>query len=319
KRNQLTRIKKFYTTNIEHFIIIFLELSRVSNHLLSISTNIMDLGGVTPYLWVFDIREQIMEVIEFSTGSRLHSQLLTKKQLNNTKINTSSTLKKIKLIVSSITSKISELYELIYSSKVLVDRLYSLGIASINSLRSYLITGPILRSGGVVFDVRFKYPYSNYNYLQLKAITCDESSALDRLIIRLEEINSSISIICLATSFLLEYDNKLTRHSSVKIILCDDMEKVIHKFVQTSKIPVTPQSTQKNSKNAACICFSESPKGVLTNLNLVSRESIPFRSRIKNSGILNLYGTQKYSKNIILTDLIANIASVDIIMGEVDK
>ncbi|MCP4336230.1 MAG: hypothetical protein GY679_00045 [Mycoplasma sp.] len=114
KRNQLTRIKKFYTTNIEHFIIIFLELSRVSNHLLPISTNIMDLGGVTPYLWVFDIRDQIMEVIEFSTGSRLHSQLLTKKQLNNTKINTSSTLKKIKLIVSSITSKISELYELIF-------------------------------------------------------------------------------------------------------------------------------------------------------------------------------------------------------------
>ncbi len=164
------------------------------------------------------------------------------------------------------------------------------------------VSGPIIRASSIYFDLRFAYN-STYRFLNLKSIKSQTSDNLSRILIRVEEIQASLNIALSVLNLINPYivSSKLINPIST-------MESTIAKF-----ITVPESSTIVLNRFYLSI---ESGKGLLC--SIVSGESLK-RLKIRTPGLYNLQMVLLYSQSIIIPDLLATIASIDLIMGEVDR
>jgi NADH dehydrogenase (ubiquinone) Fe-S protein 2 len=177
----------------QYIRVMYAEITRLLNHLMALTTHALDVGALTPFLWGFEYREQLMEFYERVSGARMHAayfrvggvaQDLPLGLLND-----------IFNFCSNFLEHISELEELLTNNRIWQRRLIDIGVVTKNQALRYGLSGPLLRSTGYDWDLRKYQPYEVYSNLNFFVPTSNYGDCYDRFLLRVEEMRQSIGII----------------------------------------------------------------------------------------------------------------------------
>jgi NADH dehydrogenase (ubiquinone) Fe-S protein 2 len=309
-------VEKMLNINIplrsQYIRVIFLELTRLLNHLLAITTHALDVGAMTPFLWVFEEREKLLEFYERVSGARMHAAYIRPGGVSqDIPINL---LTDIYIFLGQFSARIDEIEELLTSNRIWKQRLVDVGIVPIETALNYGFSGVMLRASGLAWDLRKTNPYEIYNFIDFNIPIGRNGDCYDRYLIRITEMRESIRIIqqCLNAipQGLIKIDNyKLVPPSRAN--MKHSMESLIHHFKLYTEGFTIPK-TQIYS-------VTEAPKGE-TGVFLVSDGSNkPYRCKLKSPGFLHLQGLKAMSVGHLLADIVAIIGTQDIVFGEIDR
>lgn len=292
--------------------VLFSEITRILNHIMSLTTHALDVGALTPFLWGFEEREKLMEFYERVSGARLHASYIRPGGIS--KDISKGLLNDIYTFITQFSSRIDEIEELLTKNRIWKQRLLNIGIASKTSALNYGFSGVLLRSTGVAWDLRKNTPYENYNKFNFNVPIGTSGDCYDRYLLRIEEIRQSLIIMEQCIKFMPE---GLIREENYKINpplrndLKNSMEHLIHHF----KFYVTGFHVFKNENYVG----TEAPKGE-TGVYIVSDGSNQiYRSKIRAPGFIHLQAIDYLAKNLLIADVVTIIGTLDIVFGEIDR
>ena len=298
-------------TRAKFIRMIFSEITRILNHLMSITTHALDVGALTPFLWAFEEREKLMEFYERVSGARMHaafirpggvSEDLPKNLLND-----------IFIFAQQFPSRLDEIEELLTNNRIWKQRLINIGFVSKTDALTWGFSGVMVRASGIYWDLRKSQPYELYNNISFQVPVGFMGDCYDRYLIRIFEMRESVNIIvqCLnkIPSGLIKNDNnKITPPSRLK--LKNSMEALIHHF----KLYTEGISPINNSVYVGI----EAPKGEFGVFLLTHNNKI-IRCKLRAPGFYHLQGIDFMSKEHLLADVVTIIGTQDIVFGEVDR
>ena len=288
------------------------ELNRVSSHLLWVATNGGDLGSTSMLIYGFREREMVLAFFEKVTGLRM----------NNNYIRPGGVAADlpdgwqddVEIICETILARTYEYDELITGQPIFRERTEAVGNISAEEALALSVTGPILRSTGVPWDLRRTMPYLAYDKLDFDVIVGTYGDNFDRYSVRLNEIRESIKMIRQIAEMMPpgDYrvqDRKVTPPPRARID--ESMEALIHHF----KIFTEGFRVPEGEVYVAI----ESPRGELGCYMVSDGTSKPFRMHIRAPSFVNLQALPLLLRGGTMADAVAVISSVDPVMGEVDR
>jgi NADH dehydrogenase I D subunit len=292
--------------------VIFSEITRILNHLLALTTHILDVGATTPFLWGFEEREKLMEFYERVSGARMHAAYIRPGGVSQDL--PLGLIQDIYLFIQSFNSRIDELEELLTGNRIWKQRLVDIGIVTAKQALDWSFTGVLLRSSGIAWDLRKNQPYEIYNRLDFEIPIGKNGDCYDRYLIRITEMRQSLKIIqqCLNLMPGGEVkidDNKL--FSTPRALMKDSMESLIHHF----KVYTEGVIAGKHQVYAAV----EAPKGEFGVFLVSNNSRKPYRCHIRAPGFAHLQGLDFMSKGHMISDVVTIIGTQDIVFGEIDR
>jgi NADH dehydrogenase (ubiquinone) Fe-S protein 2 len=292
--------------------VIFLEITRILNHIMAVTTHAMDVGALSPFLWSFEERERLMEFYERVSGARMHAAYIRPGGVNyDLPI---GLLDDIYTFISGFGSRIDEMEEMLTENRIWKQRLVNIGIVSLADALKWGFSGPMLRGSGLNWDLRKIDKYEIYDSVTFNIPVGSNGDCYDRFLIRIEEMRQSLSIIyqCINQIPLgnFKIDNSKLVNSS-RSLLKNNMEALIHHFKYYSE----GYSILKNETYVRV----EAPKGEFGIYLKSDGTNKPYRCRIKSPGFLHLQGLDFMSKGHLIADVVTIIGTQDIVFGEVDR
>jgi len=267
------------------------ELQRLSSHLLWLATHAIDIGAMTPFFYCFREREQILDLFEEYSGARL--------TLNCMRIGglpedvTPEWIEGVEKFVSIFEAAIDEYESLLTNNRIWKRRTVGIGVLSPEEAIDWGITGPPLRGSGVNWDLRKILPYECYAELDFEVPLGVNGDTYDRYLVRMAEMRQSRRI--------LEQCIPLLRATPVGEIKA-----------RISRVIRPPEGEVYHS--------IESPKGEL-GYYIVSdgKSQNAYRCRVRPPSFVNLQALPALAKGHLISDLVALIGTIDIVLGEVDR
>lgn len=296
----------------QYIRVIFSEITRILNHLLALTTHILDVGATTPFLWGFEEREKLMEFYERVSGARMHAAYIRPGGVSQDL--PIGLLDDIYKFISSFSSRIDELENLLVSNRIWKQRLVDIGIVTYKEALNYSFSGVLLRGSGVCWDLRKNRPYEVYDQLDFQIPIGKNGDCYDRFLIRIEEMRQSLYIInqCInkiPTGPVLIDDNKIVPPS--RALMKQSMESLIHHF----KIYSEGFSIPENNVYVAV----EAPKGEFGIFLVSNNTNKPYRCYIRAPGFAHLQGLNFMSQGHMISDVVTIIGTQDIVFGEIDR
>lgn len=292
--------------------VLFAELTRITNHLLNITTFALDVGAMTPLLWMFEEREKICEFYERVSGARFHANYFRVGGVSQDLPN--GLIENIYTFINNLPKKIADMEDLLTENRIFKQRIVDIGIVSKNEAVDLGFTGPMLRASGIPWDLRKAQPYEIYDQLDFDIPIGTNGDCYDRYLVRIEEMKQSIKIIHQCLNKMPEGEVRILNHKIAPPKRGDmkqSMEALIHHF----KLFTEGFNVPKGETYTAV----EAPKGEF-GVFLVSDDSnTPYRCYIRAPGFAHLQALEKMSKGHMLADVVANIGSMDIVFGEIDR
>jgi len=292
--------------------VMFVELTRILNHLLAITTHALDVGSLTPFLWCFEERELIMEFYERVSGARLHASYIRPGGVFQDL--PAGICYSIYIFLICFIPRINEIEELLTNNRIWKQRLTNIGSISAKNAINYGFSGVMLRGSGISWDLRLHSVYEIYKTMPLNVPSGKSGDCYDRYLIRIEEIRQSIGLVykCLNNlsdgTFKIQNSKYFTPSRS---LLKESMQTLIHHFKLYSEGFVI----DKNEHYIA----TEAPKGEFGVYIRSDQMNTPSRCRIKAPGFLHLQGLSPMSYNHMIADIVTIIGTQDIVFGEVDR
>ena len=292
--------------------VLFLEITRILNHLLAISTHALDVGAMTPFLWAFEEREKLMEFYERVSGARMHANYIRPGGLSQDIPN--GILNDIHTFSMQFGSRLDEIEEMLTENRIWKQRLVDIGTVSHKDAIARGFTGVMLRGSGVPWDLRKLDTYEVYNEMDFKVPTGLNGDCYDRYLIRIEEMRQSLSIIeqvllKIPSGDIKSTDYKVTPPS--RALMKEDMESLIHHFKHYTEGLIVPKGETYT--------YVEAPKGEFGVYLVSTGGNIPYRCKIRAPGFVHLQGLDFMSRNHMLADVVTIIGTQDIVFGEVDR
>ena len=211
--------------------VIFLEITRILNHIMAVTTHAMDVGALTPFLWAFEERERLMEFYERVSGARMHAAYI---RPGGVALDLPlGFLDDLYIFISGFSSRIDEIEELLTGNRIWKQRLVNIGVVSAIDALNWGFSGPMLRGSGINWDLRLVDQYEIYNNLTFNVPVGLNGDCFDRYLVRIEEMRQSLSIIqqCISlipSGLYRNFDNKITPPSRGH--MKQNMEALIHHF-----------------------------------------------------------------------------------------
>jgi NADH dehydrogenase (ubiquinone) Fe-S protein 2 len=299
-------------TRAKYIRVLFLELTRILNHLLTLTTHALDVGAFTPFLWAFEEREKLMEFYERVSGARMHAAYIRPGGVSlDIPI---GLLDDIYLFCKQFSSRIDEIEELLTNNRIWKMRLVDVGIVSLQEALQWGFSGVMLRGSGLSWDVRKIEPYEVYDQLSFEIPTGSKGDCYDRYLIRINEMRNSLKIIF---QVINQMPNGLIKSDDRKIVspprksMKNDMESLIHHFKLYTEGYRVPKGWTYTGV--------EAPKGEFGIFILSDGTSKPFRVKIRAPGFAHLQGIDFMSRGHFLADVVTIIGTQDIVFGEVDR
>jgi len=292
--------------------VIACEMSRIISHLVWVGTTGIDLGAFTPFLWAFQERERIYDLQEMWTGARLTTSLTRVGGLM-ADIPEGFT-EGLRDFVRTFPKTLAEIDRVLTRNAIWVGRTQGVGAMTAAEAINWSLSGPMLRASGVPFDVRKDQPYLDYATYDFEVPVGEHGDVYDRYLVRLEEMNQSNRILAQALDRLPDGpvnvdDPRVILPSKSRAM--SDMEAMIFHFKQVMEGVPAPVGEAYQAV--------EGPKGELGIYFVSDGTAKPVRWRIRPPAFINLAALPKMAEGHLLSDLIAINASVDIVMGEVDR
>lgn len=296
----------------QYIRVIFLELTRIINHLLAVSTHALDVGALTPFLWVFEEREKLIEFYERVSGARMHAAYFRPGGVAQDL--PAGLLEDISLFSLHFKRRLDEVEEILTNNRIWKNRLIGVGTVDYRDALHYGFSGPMLRGSGIAWDIRKIAPYENYGQFDFDIFVGQYGDCYDRYLLRLYEMRESLRIIEQALSsvpsgFVKIDDKKVTPPSRAFIKF--SMESLIHHFKLYSEGFSVPAGETYVSV--------EAPKGEFGVYLASDGSARPQRCRIRAPGFYHLQAIDLMTKNHMLADIVTIIGTQDIVFGEVDR
>jgi len=292
--------------------VIAMELSRIISHLVWVGTTSIDIGAFTPFLWSFQERENVYNLLEGWVGARLTTSA--------TRVGGMAAdipdgwMDGLRNFIRTFPRTIDEVDRMLTRHAIWVGRTVGLGALSGSEALDLGLSGPMLRASGVAYDVRRDVPYLDYETYDFEVPVGQHGDVYDRYLVRLEELRQSVRILEQAAARLPDGPVNV---DDPRIILppkhqaTSGMESMIHHFKLVMEGPRPPVGE--------VYVPVESPKGEKGYYMVSDGSAKPVRWRIRPPSLLNLSAIPAMVEGHLLSDVIAINASIDIVMGEIDR
>ncbi len=292
--------------------VIALELSRIMSHLVWLGTTCIDIGAFTPFLWSFEERERIYTLLEQWIGARL-TTTLTRVGGMGADI-PDGWMDGLRDFIRTFPKTIAEVDRMVTRNGIWVGRTIGIGAMSAGEAVNYGLSGPLLRASGVDYDVRKDFPYLDYETYDFDVPVGTSGDVYDRYLVRMEELRQSVRILEQAAARLPDGPLNVDDHRVIlppKTRTTSEIESMIHHFKQVMEGPRPPAGE--------VYVPVESPKGEKGYYFVSDGTPKPVRWRIRPPSFVNLSAIPRMAEGYLLSDVIAINASIDIVMGEIDR
>jgi len=292
--------------------VLFSEITRILNHIMGITTHALDVGAMTPFFWMFEEREKLMEFYERASGARMHAAYVRPGGVSQDI--PLGLMDDIWTFMSSFNQRIDEVEEMLTHNRIWKQRLVDIGVVSMEDALSWGMSGVMLRGSGFKWDLRKSQPYDAYDQVDFDVPIGQNGDCYDRYLCRMEEMRQSMRIIdqCINKMPAGEIkvdDAKISPPKRAE--MKESMESLIHHFkLYTEGYTVPPGSTYT---------AIEAPKGEMGVYLVSDGSSRPYRCKIRAPGFYHLAAMDTVSKGHMLADVVAIIGTMDVVFGEVDR
>ncbi|MBI3450773.1 MAG: NADH dehydrogenase (quinone) subunit D [Acidobacteria bacterium] len=288
------------------------ELSRISAHLLWLGTHAVDLGALSVFFYTFREREILYDFIEMLTGTRMTTSYTRVGGLARDL--PPGFLDQFKGWVTRFPKEVEEWEALLTHNKIWVERTKDIGVLKLEDAIDLGVTGPNLRACGKDWDLRKVEPYSGYDELDFDVPVGSVGDVYDRYLVRLEEMRQSVRILHqiiakMPDGPIVVDDPKIVLPPKENVLR--KMEELIHQFILVTESFDAPVGEVYHA--------IEAPKGELGFYIKSEGGRSPYRLKIRSPSFINLQALVKIAEGQLVSDLVAIIASLDPVMGEVDR
>ncbi|RKZ16359.1 NADH-quinone oxidoreductase subunit D [bacterium] len=279
----------------EHLRVVTAELSRIASHLIALATFGLDMGAWTPLLYCFREREVILNLLERIAGGRMLYNYMVPGGVRYDLPQDNWVSDVLEFVTMLENKKLPDYNTLLTYNKIFIERTSDVAIIDRETAIDYGCTGPVLRGSGVQFDCRRNDPYSIYPQLDFeipvgKGEMGTVGDCWDRYIVRVREIEQSCRIIRQALEQLPE--------GPVHAI---ELKKPV-------RVPA-----------GAAYSRTEAAKGELGHYIISDGGTKPFRNKVRSCSFCNLQVIEKVGVGQMVSDLVAFVGSLDIVLGEIDR
>lgn len=292
--------------------IILLELSRIASHLLWVGTSAVELNMSSVFMYCFSEREKILDIFEAMSGARMFPSCW---RIGGLAYDLNPGFEdEVRKFLKGFPRAWKDLDNLLTKNYVWCERLQGVAVIDKELCKQYMCTGPVIRGAGVPYDIRKIYPYLGYENYQFDVPTQEEADAYARYLIRMEEMRQSASIVeqglkRLQPGPVIINDRKVALPPRRE--LARSMEAVIHQFKLVSEGIHPPVG-----EIYQCV---ESARGELGYYLVSDGSNKPYRVRVRSPSFPHVEVLKKVMPGHILSDVVVAIASVDPILGDVDR
>ncbi|WP_294310266.1 NADH-quinone oxidoreductase subunit D [uncultured Sphingomonas sp.] len=291
----------------------FAELTRISNHMLNIGSHVMDVGAMTPNLWLFEIREDCMNFYERASGARMHANYFRVGGVHQ-----DVPLKLLTDIADWLDTRLPRLFEdaisLVANNRIFKQRNVDIAVVNREDAIKWGFSGPMIRGSGIPWDLRKSQPYDAYDKVDFDVPVGTSGDCYDRFMVRVEEVRQSARIMkqCLAQmpeGPVMATDRKVTppKRGEMK----RSMEALIHHFKLYTEGYHVPAGE--------VYVATESPKGEFGVYLVSDGSNKPYRCKIRPTAFSHLQAMEFMSKGHMLADTTAILGAMDIVFGECDR
>ena len=272
----------------EYIRVITCELNRITSHLLWFGAYLMDLGAFTPFLYCFDDREHLLDLLDGLTGSRLTYCFF---RFGGAPLDIDADfVAGGRAFVSRLRSRWDDYNNLVTKNVIFINRTRDVGIITRDQCIKYGITGPNLRGSGIPYDIRKSEPYSAYPEFDFEIPIGDKGDIYDRYIVRLAEMEQSLRII----------------------------EQACNKLPDG---PIMAEKVPKRIKPPVGEVYQavETARGEF-GMYIVSQGDVkPYRIKLRTPSFANMSIFPEMAQDNLVADLVANLGSIDVVIPEIDR
>jgi NADH dehydrogenase (ubiquinone) Fe-S protein 2 len=296
----------------QYIRVLFLELTRIMNHLLALSCHALDVGAMSPLLWAFEEREKLHEFYERVSGARFHAAYIRPGGVSQDMPLGLS--EDIYVFVSNFAKRLDEIEEMLTGNRIWKQRLVDIGVVTADEALAWGFTGVMLRGSGVSWDIRKNQPYEVYDKLDFDIPVGLNGDSYDRYMIRVEEMRQSIRLIIQCLNDMPEGPIKVDDAKVVAPSRGDmktSMESLIHHFKFFTENFTVPEGETYTAV--------ETPKGEFGVYLVSNGSNRPYRCKIRAPGFFHLQGLDFMTRGHMIADVVTVIGTQDIVFGEVDR
>ncbi|GCE47954.1 NADH-quinone oxidoreductase subunit D [Thermosporothrix hazakensis] len=309
---RLLGIEDQINEKIKHARVVLAELQRIASHLIWLGTSALDLGAQSMFLYCFREREVILDIFEMVSGVRMMTSYICPGGLQ-------AELppgfdQKVRDFLDYFPERLHEYHDLLSNNQLFLDRTKDVCKITREQAIAYGATGPVLRGSGVVWDIRKVFPYSGYEKFEFDIPVGSNGDVYDRYLVRMLEMEESMKIIRQAldgmpTGPYRVLDRKVAPPPKWQIT--GNMEALIHHFKLFTEGYRPPKGE--------AFVRTEAPKGELAIYMVSDGSPKPYRMHVRAPSFGNLQVLPVMIEGSLLSDVIAAIGSVDLMLGEVDR
>jgi len=296
----------------QYIRVMYAEIGRILNHILNVTAYAMDVGAMTPMLWAYEDRERLMEFCERASGARMHMAYFRPGGVSADLPD--GLTDDIAAWCETFPKMIDEIETLLTENRIFKQRTVDIGIINPEQAMDQGFSGPNLRACGVPWDLRRAQPYDAYDKIEFDVPIGKHGDCYDRYLVRMVEMRESVKIIeqCLKNmpvGHVKSQDHKVTPPPRGE--MKGSMEALIHHFkIYTEGFHVPAGETYT---------AVEAPKGEFGVYLVSDGSNKPYRCKIRAPGFAHLQSMDFLSKGHMLADIVANIGSLDVVFGEIDR
>ena len=297
----------------QYLRVLFAELTRICNHMLNLGSHVMDVGAMTPNLWMFELREDCLNFFERASGARMHAAWFRPGGVHQ-----DVPLKLLTDIGDWLDMRMPTLFEdaisLVADNRIFKQRNVDIAVVSKDDAIKWGFSGPMIRGAGIPWDIRKSQPYDVYDRMEFDIPVGTKGDCYDRFMVRVEEVRQSARIMkqCLRDmpeGPVLTEDRKVAppKRGEMK----QSMEALIHHFklyTEGFKVP-----------EGSVYVATESPKGEFGVYLVSDGTNKPYRCKIRPTAFSHLQAMDFMSRGHMLADTTAILGALDIVFGECDR
>ena len=293
--------------------VLFCEIGRVMNHLLNVTTQAMDVGALTPPLWGFEQREDLMIFCERACGARLHAAYFRPGGVHQDL--TDKLIDDIEEWAIEFPKTLDDINELLTENRIFKQRNVDIGKVTEQDILDWGYSGVMVRGSGFAWDLRRAQPYECYDEFDFQIPVGKNGDCYDRYLVRMAEMRESTKIIRQAIVKLRETPGDVLTRGKLTPPKRGDMktkmESLIHHFKLYTEGFHVPAGE--------VYCAVEAPKGEFGVYLVADGTNKPYRVKMRAPGYLHLQSMDYIASGHQLADVAAIIGTMDIVFGEVDR
>jgi len=296
-----------------YYRVILGELSRITDHFTCNGASAMELGAFTPFLWLLKVRDWIWDILEKETGARMTHSF---GRIGGMAAPPTPGFKEdVRAILPEIRKVVGEAEGLLLKNRIFLDRTQGVGILTKERAIALGVTGPMLRSTGVAYDVRKDHPYSLYDRFDFDVPVGTDGDNWDRFMVRMEEIRQSMRIIEQALEQMP--DEGPVNVEDPRIVLPEKREvyDTIEATIAHFKLVMEGMKPPKGRVYS----FTEAGNGELGFYIVSDGSGTPYRVRVRPPCWFNLQASREMLIGDMIADIVPTFGSVNMIGGECDR